>query len=143
MQQLKMKVDDVIARNGINDKGDPIPWLIAGDLNSLPHEVQGLASPLVYRFLTGRQCGLRSAYRSVLGNEPPLTSVKPGFRYTIDYVLLSADLYAKGVLDITEGSSSDDRAAAKETPWPSDHLGLVAELLLPVTTPTGGAEAYL
>ena len=47
---------------------------------------------------------------------------------------LSARLSAWDVLDITEGVSDDDKAAAAQTPWPSDHLGLVAEVLLPSST---------
>ena len=45
--------------------------------------------------------------------------------------MLSTSLFARSVLDITEGVSDDDQAAAAQTPWPSDHLGLVAEVMLP------------
>jgi hypothetical protein len=155
MKQLKRKVDSILGRNSGGGGGGGggraaggagnIPWLIAGDLNSVPRETASCAAPLVFKFLTGGACKLRSAYHSVLGAEPPLTSVKPDFRHTIDYLLLSPDLTAKAVLDITEGTSTEDKlaAAAHDDPWPSDHLALMAVVMLPpVAAPAFAPAIY-
>ena len=129
VKQLKGKIDNVYEWN--EDKGD-FHWLIAGDLNTVPHPTPGCAEPLVYRFLTGKACQLRSVYRTVLGHEPPLTSVKPDFRHTIDYLLTSHNLAARGVLDVHLGEGGVDE---REVPWPSDHLPLLADIaLLPYAT---------
>lgn len=161
MKQLKKKVDHVYGWNA--DKGD-FHWLIAGDLNSVSQPTPGCADPLVYRFLTSKACGLHSVYRTVLGQEPPLTSVKPvrridtiddlifsdamvpsqrqlyttsrdlcsasqDFRHTIDYLLTSRNLAARGVLNI---EVAEDEVDEHEVPWPSDHLPLLADIeLLP------------
>ena len=101
----------------------------------MPHVTEGCAAPLVYKFMCGPACGLHSTYRTVLGKEPPLTSVKPEFRHPIDYIFTSKGLKANGVLDITVGGSNEDVAAAGEEPWPSDHLALLAEVELPAAAP--------
>jgi endonuclease/exonuclease/phosphatase family metal-dependent hydrolase len=67
----------------------------------------------------------------VLGAEPPLTSVKPEFRHPIDYIFTSKGLAARGVLDVTVGDAPADAMAAREEPWPSDHLALLVEVELP------------
>ena len=136
MQQMKKKIDTVYRWNTAA-KGD-FPWLVAGDLNSVPHMTEGCAAPLVYKYMTA--CGLHSTYRTVLGSEPPLTSVKPEFRQPIDYIFTSKGLAAKGVLNVTVGGSPEDVAAAGEEPWPSDHLALLAEIELPVTQAAGGTQ---
>ena len=76
----------------------------------------------------------------MLGAEPPLTSVKPDFRHPIDYIFTSKGLTAKAVLNVIVGSMPDDVAAAREEPWPSDHLALLAEVELgqsPTVATTG------
>ena len=88
MKQLKKKVDHVYGWN--EDKGN-FHWLIAGDLNSVSQPTPGCADPLVYRFLTGKACGLHSVYHTVLGREPPLTSVKPVRYIDTTYILISTD----------------------------------------------------
>ena len=130
MMQLMKKVDSVYDWNAALGS---FPWLLVGDLNSVPQAATGCADPLVYKFLTGSACGLRSAYRTVLGREPPLTSVEPDFRHTIDYIFTSRELRAKAVLDVTIGDNAE-----AVSPWPSDHLALVAEIMLPGPRPASG-----
>ena len=129
---MKKKVDTIYRWNAAT-MGD-FPWLVAGDLNSVPQLTHGCAAPLVYSYLCGRACGLHSAYRTVLGAEPPLTSVKPEFRHPIDYIFTSKGLTARGVLDVTVGDAHADIEAASEEPWPSDHLALLVEVELPTET---------
>lgn len=126
---MKKKIDTIYDWN-VATMGD-FPWLVAGDLNSVPHATDGCAAPLVYKYLCSPACGLHSAYRTVLGIEPPLTSVKPEFRHPIDYIFTSKGLSAKGVLDVTLGVAPADLQAARQEPWPSDHLALLAEIQLP------------
>lgn len=135
---MKKKIDTIYQWNATTM--GHFPWLVAGDLNSVPHTTEGCAAPLVYAYLCSRACGLHSAYRTVLGAEPPLTSVKPDFRHPIDYIFTSKGLTAKAVLNVIVGSMPDDVAAAREEPWPSDHLALLAEVELgqsPTVATTG------
>lgn len=108
VKQLQKKIESIYARNADRD----FPLLVAADLNSTHVATAGCAPPLVYQFLC--RTGLRSAVRTVVGREPQLTSVKPGFRHTIDYLLSSDGLRVHGALD-AEDTGPRQAAARRRT----------------------------
>ena len=65
-------------------------------------------------------------YKTVLGREPPFTSVKPNFRHTIDYVLHSS----------AEGAAATTGASGVERPLQDYGLEVhgVPTYLQPITT---------
>ena len=66
-----------------------------------------------------------------LSRTTPQGAPKPEFRHPIDYIFTSKGLAARGVLDVTVGDAPADAVAAREEPWPSDHLALLVEVELP------------
>lgn len=118
LAQLRDKVDDVFRRN------QAMPLVMAGDFNSVPHAEPGIADPDVYEELTaaGRGWELESAYKRLLGAEPPFTAFShTGFVRCIDYIFASPEtlepLQVLGPLP-----------AAPPAPYPSDHLPVSVRL---------------
>ena len=123
LRQLAQKIND-IQRHW---KGDHIPLLLLGDLNTVHEDDGSNAPPDVYNALV-KEWGLKSAYKTVLGSEPLFTAWKPdwaegGFKACIDY-----HMYTPGAL-IPEAV----RADLPDTPprdYPSDHLMMSSSFVL-------------
>lgn len=134
LTQLFLKIDEIFKTYGA------CPLILGGDFNCVPSEMVGCAPPLAYKQIV-EKFGMRSAYRTVLGHEPILSSVNPKFPYCTDYLFYSDSslLRPSAVLDCTlKDGQSVETAIQKlgSDPWPSDHIPLVAIFELPaVDTP--------
>lgn len=98
--------------------------VVLGDLNDLP------SSAVLSRATDGNP-RLCSAFAVHHGHEPPYTCPTPlvngmaGYQGTVDYILISGGIQVLDAQLCFDNPSPDDSQL-----YPSDHLGLVADLLL-------------
>jgi endonuclease/exonuclease/phosphatase family metal-dependent hydrolase len=147
LKQLRGKIEDIFVRNYDAAGRQRPPLVLAGDFNCLPYRHGSdmhVAPPDVYELLTAPTVaggwGLTSAYAAVRGCEPAFTSVCPRFPHCIDYIFSNHGAAASRVLDITElggNLGTLEALAASSRPCPSDHLPLVAEVVLLPAPPRG------
>ena len=116
-------------------QAEDLPCIVACDLNAAPVQNPAADYPAeAYAAALGHPLGLRSAYREALGKEPAYTTWKcrgtKEDKHTIDYMFLSGDITVRRVLaPPAEGDVEPSRLPGWR--YPSDHVALHAELLVP------------
>lgn len=115
------RLEQVMMLTGWLNTHRRIPWqIVAGDFNELPD------GPAVRRMKEG----FRSAYEEKNGRDPlatfptALVTAEDGWAGCLDYIFLSP-----GVGSVRSAKIFCDKPAAHdETLYPSDHVGLIAEI---------------
>jgi endonuclease/exonuclease/phosphatase family metal-dependent hydrolase len=127
MNQLKQLLSHLEAQD--------TPCVIAGDLNAAPrHSLAAPYEPQTYDMAMKHPLRLQSAYREVLGHEPEWTTwkrrgEKEAF-HTIDYILASEAIKVNSVL-LPPPTTSVHQSRLPGWQYPSDHVALMADIVLP------------
>jgi len=126
VQQLLCKVDDVASAAAVETT------ITCMDMNASPC-ASGAAAYKPEAYPAALSTGMRSAYAVVLGDEPAYTTYKIRGAYeakhTIDYILISPSVGVRRVL-LPPEEADIDSSALPGWRYPSDHIALMAELLI-------------
>eukprot|EP00326_Haptolina_ericina_P021493 CAMPEP_0181194598 /NCGR_PEP_ID=MMETSP1096-20121128/14427_1 /TAXON_ID=156174 ORGANISM="Chrysochromulina ericina, Strain CCMP281" /NCGR_SAMPLE_ID=MMETSP1096 /ASSEMBLY_ACC=CAM_ASM_000453 /LENGTH=557 /DNA_ID=CAMNT_0023284121 /DNA_START=29 /DNA_END=1701 /DNA_ORIENTATION=- len=102
-----------------------LPLVVCGDMNENAARTRGGVRHLLDAL------GLCSAYAAGQGHDPPYTCIDGGWRDTLDYILISPGLLPTKLWSVPSGEKTLADGSIPSSAYPSDHLSLAVELLLP------------